>query len=75
MIDLEPVYAGPYPSWQSDLNYFTLNVGGGMIVGSPTGRLALTTAFRAHRNLATTHGTGVEKMIVHASAVGIMCNP
>ena len=57
MIDLEPEYAGPYPSGQSDVNYFTLNVGGGMIVGSPTGRLALTTEFRAHRSLATTHGT------------------
>jgi hypothetical protein len=53
----------PYLQWQSDVNYFTMNAGVGIVVGSPGKRAALTSEFRAHRSFQNGGGAGVRSLL------------
>lgn len=48
---LEPQLGEPYLTWGSDVNLFSMSLGGGVSVGSPGGRLSAIAEFRMHRNL------------------------
>jgi hypothetical protein len=63
IIDLAPEFGGPYPSWQSDVNYFSMSLGGGVTAGASGGRVAFITEFRVHRSFQSGGGTGIRSLL------------
>ncbi len=49
VIDVPPT--PPFTSWGSDVNPFSMSVGGGVTIGTPGGRTAATAELRFHHNL------------------------
>lgn len=63
LVDLAPEFGGPSVSWQSDVNYFSMNLGGGVSVGPPAGRLAFTTELRVHRSFQSGDAAGIRSLV------------
>jgi hypothetical protein len=53
----------PSPTWGSDVNLFSMSLGGGVNIGAPGGRLSAIAELRLHRNLQNKEQTGSRSMV------------
>lgn len=60
---LEAPLSEPYLTWGSDVNLFSLSIGGGVSIGSPGRRLSAIAEFRMHRNLQQNDEAGSRAMV------------
>lgn len=61
MLEIPPYE--PYPTWGSDVNLFSMSLGGGVNIGTPRGRLSAIAELRLHRNLQNKEQTGSRSMV------------
>jgi len=60
---LEPPLGAPFLTWGSDVNLFSVSLGGGLSVGSPRSRLSAIAELRMHRNLQQNDEAGSRPMV------------
>lgn len=61
LLDIPPYE--PSPTWGSDLNLFSMSVGGGVNIGTRSGRLSAIAELRLHHNLQNEEPTGSRSMV------------